>query len=105
MATMHVELVSVETPIWAGEAKSIYARTTDGEIGVMPGHAPLLAVLEPGWIVRIERDGDTELTVAVHGGFISVRADGVSVMADMGPDQAAARDRARSRLRAVGEDV
>jgi F-type H+-transporting ATPase subunit epsilon len=128
MATMHVELVSVETPIWAGEAKSIYARTTDGEIGVMPGHAPLLAVLEPGWIVRIERDGDTELTVAVHGGFISIRADGVSVMAemaeeaseidvararddllkaeaDMGPDQAAARDRARARLRAVGEDV
>ena len=78
MATMHVELVSVETPIWAGEAKSIYARTTDGEIGVMPGHAPLLAVLEPGWIVRIERDGDTELTAAVHGGFISVRTDGVS---------------------------
>src|SRR2546423_12819948 len=83
MATMHAELVSVETPIWAGEAKSIYARTTDGELGVMPGHAPLLAVLEPGWIVRIERDGDTELTAAVHGGFISVRNDGGSRVAGM----------------------
>mgnify|MGYP003694610557 CR=1 FL=1 len=59
MATMHVELVSVETPIWAGEAKSIYARTTDGEIGVMPGTLRSWRCVEPGWIVPIERDGDT----------------------------------------------
>ena len=68
MATMHVELVSVETPIWAGEAKSIYARTTDGEIGVMPGHAPLLVAVLSQAIVRIEQEGDEELTARYTAG-------------------------------------
>ena len=59
MATMHVELVSVETPLWSGEATAVFARTVEGEIGILPGHAPLLGALAPGWIVRIERDGET----------------------------------------------
>src|ERR1700709_415636 len=83
MATMHVELVSVERALWSGEANAVYARTTEGEIGILPGHAPLLAALEPGWIVRIEQEGSEELRVAVHGGFLSVRQDGVSVLAEM----------------------
>lgn len=130
MATMHVELVSVERPIWSGEATAIYARTPDGEIGVLPGHTPLLAALEWGWVVRIQRPDADELRVAVHGGFLSVRQDGVSVLAEMaenasdidverarealrraeaagdtGPEGAGARNRALARLRAVGESV
>ena len=128
MSTMHVELVSVEKAIWSGEASAVYARTSDGEIGVLPGHTPLLGALEPGWVVRIDRVDEPELRVAVHGGFLSVREDGVSVLAEMaevsgdidvdrartaldradpdtGPDGAAARSRALARLRAAGETV
>ena len=127
MATMHVELVSVERALWSGEATAVFARTTEGELGVLPGHIPLLGALEPGWIVRIDREGEEALNVAVHGGFLSVREDGVSVLAEMAelaedidtarartalegadadsPEGHAARERALSRLRAAGESV
>jgi len=55
MATMHVELVSVEKALWSGEATAVFARTPEGELGVLPGHAPLLGALAPGWVVRIDR--------------------------------------------------
>ncbi|MDQ2748386.1 MAG: F0F1 ATP synthase subunit epsilon [Actinomycetota bacterium] len=128
MATMHVELVSVERALWSGDATAVFARTVEGELGILPGHTPLLGALEPGWIVRIARADEDELRVAVHGGFLSVRKDGVSVLAEMaeaaedidaararaaleradpesGPDGVAARDRAMARLRAAGESV
>jgi F-type H+-transporting ATPase subunit epsilon len=128
MATMHVELVSVERALWSGDANAVYARTLEGELGILPGHTPLLGALAPGWIVRIDRADEDELRVAVHGGFLSVRKDGVSVLAevaeladdidtararaaldradpDSGEEAAAARDRALARLRAAGESV
>ncbi len=128
MAEMQVRLVSVERPIWSGMANAVYARTTEGEIGILPGHSPLLGALAPGWLVRIQQTDGVEQRVAVHGGFLSVRADGVSVLAEMaesaeeidvararralqeagdGSDEesAAARNRALSRLRAAGEQV
>ena len=128
MAEMQVRLVSVERPIWSGMANAVYARTTEGEIGILPGHSPLLGALAPGWLVRIQQTDGVEQRVAVHGGFLSVRADGVSVLAEMaesaeeidvararealqqagdGQDEesVAARNRALSRLRAAGEQV
>ena len=128
MATMNVELVSVERRLWSGEAAAVFARTTEGELGILPGHTPLLGELAEGWIVRIEREGEPELRVAVHGGFLSVRKDGVSVLAetaetaadidvararaalqrtehDDSPAGVAARNRAMARLRAAGEPV
>ena len=128
MAVMNVELVSVERKLWSGEASAVFARTTEGELGILPGHTPLLGELAQGWIVRIEREGEPELRVAVHGGFLSVRKDGVSVLAetaesaedidvararealqraegDDSPSGLAARNRALARLRAAGESV
>jgi len=128
MAVMNVELVSVERKLWSGEASAVFARTTEGELGILPGHTPLLGELAQGWIVRIEREGEPELRVAVHGGFLSVRKDGVSVLAetaepaedidvararealqraegDDSPSGQAARNRALARLRAAGESV
>ena len=128
MATMQVELVSVERPLWSGEATAVFARTIEGEIGILPGHAPLLGALAPGWLVRIQQADGVEQRVAVHGGFLSVRPDGVSVLAEMAenaeeidvararealsragdandPESVAARNRALSRLRAAGEQV
>jgi F-type H+-transporting ATPase subunit epsilon len=128
MTTMHVELVSIERPLWSGEATAVYARTPEGEIGVLANHAPLLGVLEPGWTVRIQREGESELRVAVHGGFLSVTDQGVSVLAEMAetaeeidvararehlaqtrdstdPETVARRRRNVARLRAAGESV
>jgi F-type H+-transporting ATPase subunit epsilon len=129
VATLHVELVSVERPLWSGEATTVLARTTEGELGVLPGHIPLLGELAPGGVVRIRQEDGEELVVAVHGGFLSVTKDGVSILAEIAelagdidvsraqaalerarsasddPEAADAEARAISRLRATGQPV
>jgi F-type H+-transporting ATPase subunit epsilon len=78
---LHVDLVSVEEKVWSGEAEMLIARTTEGELGVLPGHAPLLGQLaEPGQ-VRIKR-ADGDIAYEVSGGFLSVTTDGVTVLAE-----------------------
>ena len=123
MATLQVELVAVERTIWSGEASMVIARTTEGEIGVLPGHAPLLGQLADGGTVRILQSGGTDVVAAVHGGFLSVTDEGVTVLAEVAElapdidagrarealerarreDDVAAQRRAESRLRAVGQ--
>ena len=79
---LHVELVAVEEKVWAGDAEMVVARTTEGELGVLPGHTPLLGQLaEPGQ-VRIKRPGGEELAYDVSGGFLSVTGTGVTVLAE-----------------------
>jgi F-type H+-transporting ATPase subunit epsilon len=123
VAELHVELVSVEREVWSGEATSVTARTTEGDIGVLPGHAPLLGQLADGGTVRILQSGGSDVVAAVHGGFLSVTDQGVTVLAevaelrediDTGRARAAlerarseqdiaAQRRAESRLRAAGQ--
>lgn len=123
MAELHVELVSVEREIWSGEASQVTARTTEGEIGVLPGHAPLLGQLADGGTVRILDNGGGEVVAAVHGGFLSVTDEGVTVLAEVAElsgdidtarakaalerarseQDVAAQRRAESRLRAAGQ--
>ncbi|BCJ36061.1 ATP synthase epsilon chain [Actinocatenispora thailandica] len=79
---LHVELVAVEQKVWTGEAKMLIARTTEGELGVLPGHAPLLGELADPGTVRIQRDGEPELVYTVNGGFLSVTGRGVTVLAE-----------------------
>ena len=125
MAELHVELVSVESEVWSGEATQVTARTTEGEIGILPGHAPLLGQLADGGTVRIFQTGGSEVVAAVHGGFLSVTEEGVTVLAEvaeLGTDidagrakaalerarseqDVAAQRRAESRLRAAGQPV
>ena len=125
MAELHVELVSVEREVWSGEATQVIARTTEGEIGILPGHAPLLGQLADGGVVTIYQDGGAQLLVAVHGGFLSVTDEGVTVLAEVAElapdidtaraqaalerarseDDLAAQRRAESRLRAAGQPV
>ena len=81
--TMHVALVSVEEQVWSGNAISVFAKTAEGELGVFRGHQPLLAALVPDSTVRIDRPGADSLSVTLAGGgFLSVRGDGVSVLAE-----------------------
>ena len=82
MALMKVDLVAVERQIWSGEAQMVVARTVDGDIGVMPGHAPLLAQLREGYAARVTLSDGTVTGIAVHGGFLSVTKDGVSILAE-----------------------
>ncbi len=129
MATLQVELVAVERMIWSGEARMVIARTTEGELGVLPGHAPLLGELAPGGVVTIRTESGEDLVVAAHGGFVSVTERGVSILAETAeisseidverarealrraesdredPEAQAAVRRAQSRLRAAGQDA
>ncbi len=124
MAELQVELVAVDREVWSGEATQISARTTEGEIGVLPGHAPLLGQLADGGVVTIYQPGG-QLLAAVHGGFLSVTDEGVTVLAEaaelssdidagrarealqraQSDDDEAAVRRAQSRLRAAGQSV
>jgi F-type H+-transporting ATPase subunit epsilon len=86
---LQVELVSADRRVWSGEASIVVVRTVDGDLGIMPGHAPVLAVLVPGE-VKIEPSAAGESGVYAHtgGGFLSVEHDRVTLVADqaaMGP--------------------
>ena len=77
-----VELVSAEAKVWSGEAEMVVARTTEGELGVLPGHSPLLGLLKEPSQVRVKLAGGEQLTYDVAGGFLSVDANGVTVLAE-----------------------
>ena len=123
---LQVELVAADRQVWSGEADMVVARTADGDLGVLPGHTPLLGTLVEG-VVRVQQ-GSEALVAAVHGGFLAVADDVVSVMAeaaeisgdidvsraraaldaataagDDDEEAAAAARRARARLAAAGE--
>ena len=78
---MQVEVVSADRVVWSGDATSIIAKTVDGDIGILAGHAPVLAVLVPGGVEIVEPDGSREV-VAVEGGFISVSRGRVSILSE-----------------------
>jgi F-type H+-transporting ATPase subunit epsilon len=79
---LHVQVVAVEEQVWSGEAEMLIARTTEGELGVLPGHAPLLGLLKEPSQVRVKLAGGEQLAYDVTGGFLSVGADGVTVLAE-----------------------
>jgi F-type H+-transporting ATPase subunit epsilon len=121
---MTVQLVAVERRLWSGEANFVLAKTTEGELGVLPGHEPTLAQLEDAGVVRIDPTDGTSITVAVHGGFLSITPEGVTILAEFAelsdeidvsrarealnradesdPDGVSAARRAQVRLKAAG---
>ncbi|CAM5609222.1 ATP synthase epsilon chain OS=Streptomyces cyaneofuscatus OX=66883 GN=atpC PE=3 SV=1 [Streptomyces cyaneofuscatus] len=81
-AELHVELVAADRSVWSGEATLVVARTTSGDIGIMPGHQPLLGVLESGPVTIRTSEGGTVIA-AVHGGFISFADNKLSLLAEI----------------------
>jgi F-type H+-transporting ATPase subunit epsilon len=79
---LEVRLVAADREVWSGEATTVIARTTEGEIGVLPGHAPLLGVLVNG-AVRIRQAQGGDIEAAVHGGFLSIADNQVAVLAEV----------------------
>jgi F-type H+-transporting ATPase subunit epsilon len=119
MAELDIAIVAVEREIWSGKGTFLFTRTTSGEIGILPQHIPLVAQLVEDAMVRVEREGEDDLRIAVHGGFMSVTEAGVTILAeaaefaaeidaDEAKEDAASDDpttaaRGRARLRALGQ--
>src|SRR5215472_12188419 len=82
MAELNVEIVAVDRKIWSGEATFLFTRTTVGEIGILPHHIPLVAQLVDDAMVRVEREGENDLRIAVDGGFLSVTEESVRILVE-----------------------
>src|SRR5437588_8015602 len=95
---LEVHVVTPEQEVWTGEADFLVATAIDGEIGILPGHAPLLAALDVGRL-SIDTGGGSE-DAAVDGGFLHVKDDRVDVLAEhaeMGGDVGQFKERRKQR--------
>jgi len=110
--SLHVEVVSPEQILWQGEAEMVTARTIDGgDITFLVGHTPFLGALQTGSVTIRPEEGE-DLLFAVHGGFVEVSNDVVSLISDVAEavdavdvDRAmAARDAAKVALGADAND-
>ncbi|WP_026919139.1 F0F1 ATP synthase subunit epsilon [Gordonia shandongensis] len=117
--TFRLQVVSPDTELYTGDASFLVAQTTVGELGILANHAPMLAELAPGGCVVLTEAGGDRTAFAVQGGFLSVSAESITVLAEHAQfvsdiDVAAEREvlssaaegsdeylRAKSRVRAV----
>lgn len=80
MAVLTVSVVAADHEVWSGEANMVVARTVEGQIGILPGHEPLLAILAAGE-VRVIRAGGEAVTAQADDGFLSVENNTVTIVA------------------------
>ncbi|WP_285113584.1 F0F1 ATP synthase subunit epsilon [Leifsonia sp. fls2-241-R2A-40a] len=80
MAVLNVSVVAADHEVWSGEASMVVARTVEGQIGILPGHEPLLAILAEGE-VRVTLNGGESITASADDGFLSVENNTVTVVA------------------------
>lgn len=92
--TLFAEVITPERRVYAGEVAMVVAPTSAGEVGILPLHAPFMAPLDPG-VLRV-KIGDEEEAIAIGGGYIDVKEDRVSVLADSA-EEAGAIDIERAR--------
>lgn len=110
MATLHIEVVSAEASIFSGEAAFVALPGESGDLGILPGHTPLISRVRPGTL-KIRRDDGTEEHIFVAGGILEVQPHAVTVLSDTAIraadlDEAkaiAARERAEEALRNTKE--
>ena len=81
MSTIHVDVVSAEESIFSGEAKFVASPGEAGELGILPGHIPLITRIKPG-AVRIEKADGGEEFVFVAGGILEVQPNCITVLSD-----------------------
>lgn len=96
-----VDVVSPEATVWSGEATIVVARTPDGELGIMADHEPLMGALSTG-AVEIEPVDGPRVTIGVHGGFIQVLNNQVTLITDRA-QVAAGHDAAKSVANQLAE--
>jgi F-type H+-transporting ATPase subunit epsilon len=78
---LHVELVAADRLVWSGEATMVIARTTEGDVGVLPNHAPMLSLMVDGVVDVQTADGETWVA-AVDAGFLSVANNRISILSE-----------------------
>ena len=78
---LDVELVAADRTVWTGKGSMVLARTADGDVGILPHHAPLLGSLADGAVLIRQESGDPVVAV-VHGGFLSVADNRVGILAE-----------------------
>jgi F-type H+-transporting ATPase subunit epsilon len=79
--TFQVDVVSPEAIVWSGQATLVMAKTSDGELGIMANHEPLMGALVTG-PVTVEAEDGTRTTIGVHGGFLQVLDNQVTLITD-----------------------
>jgi F-type H+-transporting ATPase subunit epsilon len=80
MAVLNVSVVAADHEVWAGEASMVVAKTVEGEIGILPGHEPILAILASGE-VRVTVNGSESIRAQADDGFLSVENNTVTIVA------------------------
>ncbi|MCX8125802.1 MAG: F0F1 ATP synthase subunit epsilon [Dehalococcoidia bacterium] len=80
MPTLRLEVVTAERLIFSEEVSAVIAPGVEGQLGILPHHARLMTVLQPGELII--RKGDEEISLAIGGGYLEVRPDKVIVLAD-----------------------
>lgn len=78
---MQVELVAADRLVWSGEAKMVIARTTEGDVGILPNHAPMLSTMVHGIVDVTTTDNETWIA-AVDAGFLSVANNRISILSE-----------------------
>lgn len=112
LLTVNLNVVSAEESLFSGSIKSLQITGSEGELGIMPGHAPLLTSLKPGMARIVTQHGDEEI-LYLSGGMLEVQPNNVTVLADVATrvadldEQAAikAKERAEKHLNDHGGDV
>ncbi|GLR64832.1 F0F1 ATP synthase subunit epsilon [Marinospirillum insulare] len=106
--TMHCNVVSAEKKLFDGRIEFLVASGVMGELGILPGHAPLLSELKPGTI-KLTKQGGAEELIYVSSGFLEVQSSTVTVLADTAEragdlDEAAAKEALEAAKRAVDDE-
>ena len=110
--TVHCDIVSAEKQLFSGLVELVVAAGVEGDLGVMPGHAPLLTRLKPG-PVRVKKQNGDEEVFYVSGGFLEVQPKLVTVLADTaeraqdmdGAQAEEAKQRAKEALEGKNADM
>ena len=79
--TTHLDVVSAETSLFSGRVSHLSVSGQEGELGIMPGHTPVLTPIKPG-MVQLVKQGGGEEVIYISGGFLEVQPGGVTVLAD-----------------------
>ncbi|MFA5629160.1 MAG: F0F1 ATP synthase subunit epsilon [Dehalococcoidales bacterium] len=80
MSTIKLDIVTAERSVYSDDVDIVIAPGIEGELGILPNHAPIMTMLQPGELVA--RKGNEEYSLAISGGFLEVRPEGVIVLAD-----------------------
>ena len=79
--TTHLDVVSAEMSLFSGRVSRLTVSGQEGDLGIMPGHTPLLTAIKPG-MVQLVKQGGGEEVIYISGGFLEVQPNGVTVLAD-----------------------